>query len=120
MAARRPETLLPVDVVAEGHLAGVVSEEDRALIPSPKVATYDLMPEMSAFGITEELVKRIKSELYDFVVANYANGDMVGHSGKLDATIKAVETVDKCVGEVVPPVGFAAVRQSQLVGAVDR
>jgi 2,3-bisphosphoglycerate-independent phosphoglycerate mutase len=58
------------------------------------------MPEMSAFGITEELVKRIKSGLYDFVVANYANGDMVGHSGKLDATIKAVEAVDKCVGEV--------------------
>lgn len=74
--------------------------EDRVLVPSPKVATYDLKPEMSAHGITEELVKRIGSGEYDFIVANFANGDMVGHSGKLDATIKAVETVDSCVGEV--------------------
>ena len=74
--------------------------EDRDLIPSPKVATYDLQPEMSAYGITEELGKRIRSGRYDFIVANFANGDMVGHSGKLDATIKACEAVDRCVGEV--------------------
>ena len=74
--------------------------EDRVLVPSPKVATYDLMPEMSAYGITEELTKRIRSGEYDFIVANFANGDMVGHSGRLDATIKACEVVDGCVGEV--------------------
>ncbi len=84
--------------------------EDRVLVPSPKVATYDLMPEMSAHGITEELTKRIGSGEYDFIVANFANGDMVGHSGRLDATIKACEVVDGCVGEV-----FQAV---QKVGGV--
>ncbi|MGA7732668.1 MAG: 2,3-bisphosphoglycerate-independent phosphoglycerate mutase [Chloroflexia bacterium] len=74
--------------------------EDRVLVPSPKVATYDLMPEMSAYGITEELTRRIRSGEYDFIVANFANGDMVAHSGKLDATMKACEVVDSCVGEV--------------------
>ncbi len=74
--------------------------EDRLLVPSPKVPTYDLKPEMSAFEITEELVRRITGGEYDFIVANYANGDMVGHSGKLDATIKAVEAVDQCIGRV--------------------
>jgi len=74
--------------------------EDRVLVPSPKVATYDLMPEMSAYGIAEELTSRIASGEYDFIVANFANGDMVGHSGRLDATMKAVEAVDRCVGQV--------------------
>lgn len=74
--------------------------EDRVLVPSPRVATYDLKPEMSANEITEELTRRIESGVYDFIVANYANADMVGHSGKLDAAIKAVEAVDRCVGEV--------------------
>ncbi len=78
--------------------------EDRVLVPSPKVATYDLMPEMSAYGIVEELTKRIASGNYDFIVANFANGDMVGHSGKLDATIKACEVVDDCVGKVLQAV----------------
>ena len=78
--------------------------EDRELIPSPKVATYDLMPEMSAYGITDALVEKISSGDYDFVVANFANGDMVGHSGKIDATIKAIEVVDTCVGRVVEAV----------------
>ncbi len=78
--------------------------EDRELVPSPKVATYDLKPEMSAHGVASELVKRIESRQYDFMVANFANGDMVGHSGKLDATIKAVETVDECVGQVAQAV----------------
>jgi 2,3-bisphosphoglycerate-independent phosphoglycerate mutase len=75
--------------------------EDRLLIPSPRVPTYDMKPEMSAFQVAEELTKRIRSGHYDFIVANFANGDMVGHSGKLDAAIKACEVVDKCVGEVL-------------------
>jgi len=81
--------------------------EDRVLVPSPKVATYDLMPEMSAYGITEELERRITSGEYDFIVANFANGDMVAHSGKLDATIRAVEVVDECIGRVAASVGKA-------------
>ena len=74
--------------------------EDRILVPSVKVATYDLQPEMSAYAIADELTKRIASGVYDFIVANFANGDMVAHSGNLEATIKACEVVDKCVGEV--------------------
>ena len=74
--------------------------EERVLVPSVKVATYDLQPEMSAFAIAEELTKRIASGDYDFIVANFANGDMVAHSGNLEATIKACEAVDRCVGEV--------------------
>lgn len=74
--------------------------EDRVLVQSPKVATYDLKPEMSAPEIADVLTKRIKSGDYDFIVANFANADMVGHSGKLDPTIKAVETVDHCLGQV--------------------
>lgn len=81
--------------------------EERELVPSPKVATYDLQPEMSAYTIAAELVERIGSGEYDFMVANFANGDMVGHSGKLDATIKAVETVDDCVGQVATAVQSA-------------
>ncbi|HEX6817574.1 MAG TPA: 2,3-bisphosphoglycerate-independent phosphoglycerate mutase, partial [Ktedonobacterales bacterium] len=75
--------------------------EDRLLVPSPKVATYDLQPEMSAPGVTAEAVERIKSGTYDFIVMNYANADMVGHTGLLEAAIKAVETVDDGVGTVV-------------------
>ncbi|MEA2572888.1 MAG: 2,3-bisphosphoglycerate-independent phosphoglycerate mutase [Chloroflexia bacterium] len=74
--------------------------EDRVLIPSPKVATYDLQPEMSAYGVADELTNRIASGAYDFIVANFANGDMVGHSGKLDATMLACEAVDRCLGQV--------------------
>ncbi len=78
--------------------------EDRFLVPSPAVATYDLMPEMSAYGVRDELVRRISLGEYDFIVANFANCDMVGHSGKLDATIKAVEVVDSCIGDVLQAV----------------
>lgn len=74
--------------------------EDRVLIASPKVATYDLEPEMSAREIAEEVVSRIEADKYDFIVVNFANGDMVGHTGKLDAAIVAVETVDDCIGQV--------------------
>jgi 2,3-bisphosphoglycerate-independent phosphoglycerate mutase len=75
--------------------------EDRVLIPSPKVATYDLKPEMSAFEVTDELVQRIRSKIYDLIVLNYANGDMVGHTGILEAAIKACEALDQCLEKVV-------------------
>ena len=75
--------------------------EERILIPSPKVATYDLKPEMSAYGITDEVVKQIGGGRFDAVIMNYANADMVGHTGNLEATIKAIEVIDECVGRVV-------------------
>ncbi len=75
--------------------------EDRCLIPSPKVATYDLKPEMSAKAITDEAIRRIESGKYDVIVLNFANCDMVGHTGVFDAAVQAVETVDTCVGRVV-------------------
>jgi 2,3-bisphosphoglycerate-independent phosphoglycerate mutase len=78
--------------------------EDRCLIPSPKVATYDLKPEMSAYEVTDELEKRIASGVYDLIVLNYANCDMVGHTGIFAAAVKAVETVDTCVGRIVSAV----------------
>ena len=79
--------------------------EDRHLIPSPRVATYDMKPEMSAEELTISCTKAIKSGNYAFVVINYANPDMVGHTGNMDATIKAIETVDKCVGQIVNATG---------------
>jgi 2,3-bisphosphoglycerate-independent phosphoglycerate mutase len=75
--------------------------EDRILVPSPKVATYDLQPEMSAPELTDKLVAAIDSQQYSAIICNYANGDMVGHTGNLAAAIKAVETLDTCVGRVV-------------------
>ncbi|MBQ2614652.1 MAG: 2,3-bisphosphoglycerate-independent phosphoglycerate mutase [Clostridia bacterium] len=84
-----------------GGVENVYDGEDRALINSPKVATYDLQPEMSAPEVTEEVVKRIKSGQYDVIVLNFANCDMVGHTGVFDAAVKAVETVDTCLGKVV-------------------
>jgi len=75
--------------------------EDRFLVPSPKVATYDLKPEMSAYELTEGLLERIESDTYDAYIINYANPDMVGHSGMLEPTKKAVEVVDECLGKVV-------------------
>ncbi len=75
--------------------------EDRVLIPSPRVATYDLKPEMSAPGVADETVRRIQSARYDFIVLNFANCDMVGHTGFLDATVKAVEAVDAALGRVL-------------------
>lgn len=78
--------------------------EDRVLVPSPKVATYDLQPEMSAAGVTEALLKAIESNQYDFIIVNYANPDMVGHTGVPAAIIKACETVDESLGRVVPAI----------------
>jgi 2,3-bisphosphoglycerate-independent phosphoglycerate mutase len=75
--------------------------EDRALIPSPKVATYDLQPEMSAFLVTDRVVKEIASGKYDIIMLNFANTDMVGHTGIMEAAVKAAEAVDSCVGRVI-------------------
>ena len=75
--------------------------EDRCLIPSPKVATYDLKPEMSALEITAEVIRRINSKAYDVTILNYANPDMVGHTGSVPAAIRAVEVTDSCVGQVL-------------------
>ena len=78
--------------------------EDRILIPSPKVETYDMQPEMSAKEVTEKVIEAIKSEKYNNIILNYANPDMVGHTGSLEAAIKAIETIDKCMQEVVDAV----------------
>jgi 2,3-bisphosphoglycerate-independent phosphoglycerate mutase len=75
--------------------------EDRLLVPSQKVATYDLMPEMSAPGVTDVLCDAIEKREHEFILCNYANGDMVGHTGSIPATIKAVETVDQCLARVL-------------------
>ncbi len=75
--------------------------EDRILVPSPKIATYDLQPEMSAFTVADKLANAIATETYDFIVVNFANGDMVGHTGIYEAIEKAVKTIDKCVETVV-------------------
>jgi 2,3-bisphosphoglycerate-independent phosphoglycerate mutase len=77
------------------------ANEDRTLIPSPDVKTYDLKPEMSAFELTDKLVAAIHSHKYDAIICNYANGDMVGHTGDFDAAVKAVEAIDKCLGLIV-------------------
>jgi 2,3-bisphosphoglycerate-independent phosphoglycerate mutase len=75
--------------------------EDRKLVPSQKVATYDLMPEMSAPGVTDVLTDAIEAAEHDFTLCNYANGDMVGHTGSIPATIEAVQTVDACLARVM-------------------
>ena len=81
--------------------------EERILVPSPKVATYDLKPEMAAVEVTDKLVAAIASGRFDFILVNYANTDMVGHTGRIAAAIKAVETVDRCLGRLVDAVGAA-------------
>ena len=91
----------------------VYPDEDRILVPSPKVATYDLQPAMSAPEVTDKLVAAVESGKYDLIVVNYANGDMVGHTGILEAAIKAVEAVDACLGRLT-----AAVQRAGGVPAV--
>lgn len=87
--------------------------EDRILIHSPKVATYDMQPEMSAYAITGKVVKAIEADVYDLIILNFANPDMVGHTGKMKAIVKALEHVDKCleriVGKIVAKEGIAAI-----------
>ena len=75
--------------------------EDRILVPSPKVATYDLQPEMSAYGVTDKVVEQIETGKYDMIILNFANADMVGHTGVMEAAIKAIETLNDCVPRVV-------------------
>ena len=87
-----------------GGLENPYDGEDRILVPSPKVATYDLKPEMSAVEVTDKVVEAIESDKYDFIILNFANGDMVGHTGVQKAAEKAVNTVDTCVGFVVESV----------------
>jgi 2,3-bisphosphoglycerate-independent phosphoglycerate mutase len=84
-----------------GGVEAPYSGEERLLIPSPKVTTYDLEPAMSAAGVTDALVEAIGSGRYDFIVANYANPDMVGHTGVWDATLAALEVIDGCLARVV-------------------
>ena len=78
--------------------------EDRILVPSPKVETYDMKPEMSAYEVTEKVLEQIENEKYNAIILNFANPDMVGHTGSLDAAIKAVEAIDECVGKIVKAV----------------
>ena len=75
--------------------------EERILVPSPKVATYDLKPEMSAYEVKDKLVEAINTKKFDFIVVNYANGDMVGHTGIYEAIEKAVKAIDECVKDTV-------------------
>jgi 2,3-bisphosphoglycerate-independent phosphoglycerate mutase len=75
--------------------------EDRVMVPSPKVATYDLQPEMSAREVTDKLVAAIQARKYDAIICNYANGDMVGHTGNLAAATRAIEVLDECIGRIV-------------------
>jgi 2,3-bisphosphoglycerate-independent phosphoglycerate mutase len=84
-----------------GGEEAIFNGEDRILVPSPKVATYDLQPEMSAYEMTDKLIEAIQAKKYDAIICNYANCDMVGHTGFLDAAIKAVEALDVCIGRVV-------------------
>jgi len=87
-----------------GGVEKVYEGEDRALIPSPKVATYDLKPEMSAYEVTEEALNRVNSKEYDVIILNFANCDMVGHTGIFDAAKTAVEAVDTCLGKIIPAI----------------
>jgi 2,3-bisphosphoglycerate-independent phosphoglycerate mutase len=84
-----------------GGIEAVYPGEDRILVPSPRVATYDLKPEMSAVEVTDKLVDAIASQQYHAIVCNYANGDMVGHTGNIDAATRALEVLDACIGRVV-------------------
>ena len=85
----------------DGGVDKEIEGATRVLVNSPKVATYDLQPEMSAIEVTDKVVEAILSKKYDFIILNYANGDMVGHTGVMEAAVKAVETVDTCVGRFV-------------------
>lgn len=79
----------------------VFEGEDRILVPSPHVTTYDLKPEMSAYAVTDKLVEAIYSKKYDMIVCNFANADMVGHTGNFEATVKAIEAIDRCLGRIL-------------------
>ena len=103
-----------------GGLEAAHPGEDRRLIPSPKVATYDLAPEMSAVGVTDALVEAIASADYDFIVANYANPDMVGHTGVWDATLQALATIDACLARIVAAIEHVDAGDPTAPGAPPR
>ncbi|TDT50748.1 2,3-bisphosphoglycerate-independent phosphoglycerate mutase [Fonticella tunisiensis] len=84
-----------------GGIEAPYPNEERILIPSPKVPTYDLQPEMSAYAVTDRVIEEIESNKFDVIILNFANPDMVGHTGNFDAAVKAIETVDKCLGRIV-------------------
>ncbi len=83
-----------------GGIEKPFSGEERILVPSQKVATYDLAPEMSAQGIADTVSKAVNDDAFEVIIVNFANADMVGHSGKIEPTVKGVETIDRCLGEV--------------------
>jgi len=89
-----------VTFVFSGGQEALYPGEDRILVPSPQVSTYDMKPEMSAYEVTDKLVEAIESGKYDVIISNFANGDMVGHTGIFDAAVKAVEAVDVCLGRI--------------------
>ena len=97
---RETEKYAHVTYFFDGGEDKVLPGADRILIDSPKVPTYDLKPEMSAYEVTDKVVEAINSNKYNAIILNYANCDMVGHTTNVEATIKAVEVVDECVGRV--------------------
>ena len=101
-----------------GGVEAVHPGEDRRLIPSPKVATYDLAPAMSAVGVTDALVEAIESDAYDLIVANFANPDMVGHTGVWDATIEALTVLDGCLARIVAAIETVEARDPAGPGAL--
>jgi len=88
----------------DGGIDKEIKNSDRVLVNSPKVATYDLQPEMSAYEVTENVLEQLALDTHDTIILNFANCDMVGHTGVISAAVKAVETVDECVGKVVDAV----------------
>ena len=94
----------------DGGVEAAWPGEERKLVPSPKVATYDLLPEMSAQGVADEIVRAVESDEYDLIIANFANPDMVGHTGVWDATVQACEFLDGRLGEVADAVMAADAR----------
>ena len=100
MRIAETEKYAHVTFFLNGGEEGQFEGEHRMLIPSPRVATYDLKPEMSAYEVTKVLSEAIESGKYQFIVVNYANPDMVGHTGVMSAAIKAVEVIDECVGKI--------------------
>ncbi|WP_297519336.1 2,3-bisphosphoglycerate-independent phosphoglycerate mutase [uncultured Clostridium sp.] len=100
LRAAETEKYAHVTFFFNGGIEAPNEGEDRLLVPSPKVATYDLQPEMNAPELTDKLLAEIDADKYDVIIVNYANPDMVGHTGVVDAAIKAVETVDTCVGRI--------------------
>ncbi|MBF0310129.1 MAG: 2,3-bisphosphoglycerate-independent phosphoglycerate mutase [Magnetococcales bacterium] len=100
LRAAETEKYAHVTYFFNGGIEAPFPGEDRLMIPSPKVATYDAKPEMSARELTEAVVERIHEQNYDFILVNFANPDMVGHTGRIPATVQAIETVDGCLGEI--------------------